>query len=106
MPDTVIIGRLPAYGKVLSCRCNLAADTIFNGVSTAWMRLVRASPSSVRIAREFFWIWYPDQPKTCRQCGDLGHLINECMSVRCFNCEMSGHGESRAALAHQAFDFG
>lgn len=54
----------------------------------------------VRIAREFVRIWYRDQPKTCRRCGDLGHLINECTSVRCFNCEMSGH---RAEACEQPF---
>ena len=42
-------------------------------------------------SREFVRIWYRDQPKTCRRCEDLGHLINECTSVRCFNCEKSGH---------------
>ena len=75
MPDSVIIGRLSSYGSVLSFRRDLAADCIFNGVRTARMRIERNIPSTVRIAREFVRIWYPGQPKACRRCGDLGHLI-------------------------------
>lgn len=91
MPDSVIIGRLSAYGTVLSFRRDLAADSIFNGIRTARMRVTKNIPSTVRIAREFIRIWYPGQPKACRRCGDLGHLIKDCTSVRCFNCEESGH---------------
>ena len=91
MPDSVIIGRLAAYGTVFSFRRDLAPDSIFNGVRTARMRIERAIPSTVRIAKEFIRIWYPGQPKACRRCGDIGHLIKDCTSVRCFNCEQSGH---------------
>ena len=94
MPDSVIIGRLASYGTVLSFRRNLASDCIYNGVRTARMRIMRNIPSTVRIAREFIRIWYPGQPKACRRCGDLGHLIKDCTSVRCFNCEASGHRAS------------
>ena len=91
MPDSVIIGRLSVYGSVLSFRRDLLTDSIFNGVRTARMEVKKEIPSTVRIAGEFIRFWYPGQPKTCRHCGDLGHLIKECQSVRCFNCEESGH---------------
>ena len=39
IPDTVLIGRLSAYGTVLSFRRDLAADTIYNGIRTAHMRI-------------------------------------------------------------------
>ena len=89
MPDSVIIGRLSVYGSVLSFRRDLLTDSIFN----ARMEVKKHIPSTIRIAGEFirFWYRYPGQPKTCRRCGDLGHLIKECQSVRCFNCEQSGH---------------
>lgn len=45
--------RLSVYGMVLPFRCDLAADSIFNGVCTARMRIERAIPSTVRINREF-----------------------------------------------------
>ena len=91
MPDSVIIGRLSVYGSVLSFRRDLLTDSIFNGVRTARMEVKKDIPSTVRIAGEFIRFWYSGQPKTCRRCGDLGHLIKECESVRCFNCEQSGH---------------
>ncbi|KAK2547889.1 Zinc finger CCHC domain-containing protein 3 [Acropora cervicornis] len=91
MPDSVIIGLLYVYGSVLSFRRNLLTDSIFNGVRTAHMEVKKDIPSTVRIAGELIRFWYPVQPKTCRRCGDLGHLIKECASVRCFNCEQSGH---------------
>ena len=53
MPDSMIIGRLTAYGTVFSFRHDLAADSIFNGVCTVRMRTDRAIPSTVWIAREF-----------------------------------------------------
>ena len=56
---------------------------------------MRNIPFTVRIAREFVRIWYPGQPKACRHCGDLGHLMKDCTSVRCFNCEASGHRASK-----------
>ena len=91
MPDSVIIGRLSVYGSVLSIRRDLLTDSTFNGVRTARMEVKKDIPSTVRIAGEFIRFWYPGQPKTCRRCGDLGHLIKECESVRGFNCEQSGH---------------
>ena len=91
LPDSVIIGRLSAYGTVLSFRRDLAADNIFNGIRTARMKIQKPIPSTVRIVGEFIRLWYPGQPKSCRRCGDLGHLIKDCTSVRCFNCEKAGH---------------
>ena len=91
MPDSVIIGRLSLYGSVLSFRRDLATDYILNGVRTARMEINRDIPSTVRITGEFIKFWYPGQPKSCRRCGDLDHLIKDCRNVRCFNCEQSGH---------------
>ena len=91
MPDTVIIGRLSHYGKVLSFRRDMLSSGISNGIRTARMVLGKPIPSAVFIAGERIFISYPGQPKTCRKCGDEGHLANTCTSVRCFNCEQSGH---------------
>ena len=91
LPDTILIGRLSAYGKVFSFRRDRVASSIFNGIRTARMRLQMDIPSTVFIAGEFIRIWYPGQPKTCRRCGDSDHLAASCSSVRCFNCEKPGH---------------
>ena len=91
MPDSIIIGRLSSYGSVMSFRRDLATDAVFNSVRTARMEIKQDIPSSVRIAGEFIKFWYPGQPKSCRRCGDLDHLIKDCHRVRCFNCEKSGH---------------
>lgn len=91
MLDSVLIGRLSVYGTVLSFCRDLAADSIFNDVRTARMRIERAIPSTVQIAREFVRIWDPGEPKACRRCGDLGRLIKDCTLVCCFNCEQSSH---------------
>ena len=91
LPDSVIIGRLSTYGTVLSFRRDLATDSIFNGVRTARMRISSTIPSTVRIVGEFIKFWHPGQPKTCRRCGASDHLIKDCDSIRCFNCELPGH---------------
>ena len=58
------------------CR-DLATEHIFNGVRTAPMKIKHDIPSTVRIVEEFIEFWYPGQPKSCRRCGDLDHLIKE-----------------------------
>ena len=91
LPDTAVIGRLSHYGRVLSFRRDKLADTIDNGVRTASMELHQAIPSTINLAGEFLRIWYPHQPKMCRNCGAKDHMVKDCESVRCINCEMPGH---------------
>ena len=91
LPDTAVIGRLSHYGRVLSFRRDKIFQLIENGVRTARMSLTRHIPSIINLAGEYVRIWYPNQPKTCRNCGAEDHLVKDCNSVRCFNCEKPGH---------------
>lgn len=53
--DTVVIGRLSYYGRVLSFRRDHGIATgVHNGVRTARMRLTEAFPSSVRVSLSNF----------------------------------------------------
>ena len=67
------------------------ADCIENGVRMARMCLHGHIPNLVSIAGKLVRIWYPSQPKTCRNCGADDHLAKDCNSMWCFNCEKSGH---------------
>ena len=91
LPDSVGIGRLSHYSRVISFRRDRVADTILNGVHTARMFIDRPIPSQTFIASEFARLWYPLQPKTCRKCGSEDHLAAVCKSQRCYNCEQPGH---------------
>ena len=91
LPDSVVIGRLSHYGRVISFRRDRVADTILNGVRTARMFIDRPIPSQTFIAGEFARLWYPSQPKTCWKCGSEDHLAAVCKSQRCYNCERPGH---------------
>ena len=91
MPNTIVIGRLSAYGRVLSFRRDKLSSGIFNGVRTAKMRLKYDVPSSIRVAGEMLKTYYTSQPKTCRRCGEEGLFANTCRGTRCYNCETSGH---------------
>ena len=92
MPDTVIIGRLAHYGRILSFRRDVGQVTgKLNGIRTARMRLYAHIPSSVRIAGETIHISYASQPRTCRRCGGQGHEAYGCRDIRCFNCGEPGH---------------
>ena len=91
LPDSVVIGRLSHYGRVISFRRDRVADIILNGVRTARMFIDRPIPSQTFIAGEFARLWYPSQPKTCRKCGSEDHLAAVCKSQRCYNCERPGH---------------
>ena len=92
MPDTVVLGRLSHYGHVLSFgRDRSLAMGILNGVRTACMHLSREIPLAIRIAGENVFVSFPGQPKTCRRCGDAGHLAQGCKQPRCYNCEAPGH---------------
>ena len=48
-------------------------------------------PSIINLAGELLRVWYPNQPKTCRNCGSKDHMVKDCNSVRCHNCEQPGH---------------
>ena len=99
MPDTVIIRRLSHYGGVLSFRRDIGvAMRVLNGVRTARMRLSSAIPSSLRIAGEAVFVSYPGQTKTCRRCGEEGHMAQGCRKPRCYNCEAPGHVASECGL--------
>lgn len=98
LPDTALIGRLSYYRRVLSFRRDRIADSINNGVRTARMRLHRHVPSTINLASEFIRIWYPTQPKTCRNCGSDEHMVKHCDSMRCFNCEQPGHHSRNCEL--------
>ena len=91
LPDTAVIGRLSHYGRVLSFRRDKIAQHIENGVRTARMALHRTIPANINIAGEPIKIWYPNQPKACRNCGATDHMAKDCSAVRCFNCECPGH---------------
>ena len=91
LPDMALIGCLSYYGRVLSFRRDRIADSIDNGVRTARMRLHRHIPSTINLAGKFIRVWYPTQPKTCRNCGSDEHMVKDCDSMRCFNCEQPGH---------------
>ena len=99
MPDTVVIGRLSHYGRVLSFRRDIGVATrVLNGVRTARMRLSSAIPSSLRIAGEAVFISYPGQPRTFRRCGEEGHMAQGCRKPRSYNCEGPGHVASECEL--------
>ena len=91
LPDSVVIGRLSHYRRVISFRQDRVADTIFNGVRTAKMFIERPIPTQTFIASEFCRFWCPTQPKTCKKCGAEDHLTAVCKTQRCFNCEQPGH---------------
>lgn len=91
LPDSVVIGRLSHYGRVISFCRDRVANAIFNGVRTARMVVERPIPNQAFIAGEYCRFWYPAQPKTCRKCGADDHLAATCKSTHCFNCERPGH---------------
>ena len=91
MLDSVVIGRLAHYGRIISFRRDRVADAILNSVRTARMFIERPIPTQTFIAGKFVRFWYPSQAKTCRKCGSEDHLAAACKSQRCFNCERLGH---------------
>lgn len=91
MPDTFLIGRLSCFGSVLSFRRDLLAAGIRIGICMARMRLTKPIPSSITVAGENVFISYPSQPRTCRKCGQEGHMAGSCNQIRCLNCDQAGH---------------
>lgn len=95
LPDTVIIGRLSCFGKILSFRRDRGPVTgIRNGIRTARMHMTQHIPSTLSTAGETILISYLNQPKSCRRCGSEDHMANGCRQPRCFNCHMPGHRSS------------
>lgn len=82
----VVIGRLSYYGHVISFRRDKIAQFIESGVRMARMAINLHILSIVNLAGEYVRVWYPNQPKTCRNCGSPNHLVKDFSSVCCFNC--------------------
>ena len=84
LPDTALIGRLSHYGQVLSFRRDKIGQHIDNGIRPARMIIKSVIPSYMNVAGEIVRVWYPNQPKTCRNCGGEDHMARDCSSVHCF----------------------
>ena len=91
MPESVVIGRLSHYGKVLfflSSRPNCRKHV----QRCAYCKICVKPPppppipSEFIISSEMVQFWYPTLPKTCRKCGDEKHLASGCKASLC-----SGH---------------
>ncbi|XP_075451162.1 uncharacterized protein LOC142492403 [Ascaphus truei] len=48
-------------------------------------------PPSFSLAGSSGRIFYPDQPQTCGNCGNLGHQWKQCTLKACRNCKNTGH---------------
>ena len=67
-----------------------------SGANCLWgelsdIRLNRHISSINNLTGKFIRVWYPNQPKTCRNYDSEDHLVKDCSSVRCLNCEQSGY---------------
>ena len=89
LPNTAFIGQRSYYGRVSSFRRDKIAQFI-DRVRTAKIRLNRHIPSIINLAGKFIWVWYPSQPKTCRNCRSEDHLVKDCEQPghRLENCEV------------------
>ena len=93
LPDSAIRERLSVYGHIYSTRrgkCQGYPD-VFNGVRHLRMALTSNIPCFLRYGKHQVRIKYDQQPKTCRKCGSVDHLIKDCRNTVCFNCDQIGH---------------
>ena len=91
LPDTAVIGHFTNYGQVMSFRRDKITGHIESRVQSAKMILECPIPSFASVAGEPIRVCYPNQPKTCRNCSSEDHVVKECSSVCCFNCDTPGH---------------
>ena len=98
LPDSVLIGGLSPYGRLLSFCRDRVADNILNGVRTAHMIFKSKIPATLLIACEVIRVWYPGQPKMCWCCCSEDHLLIDCRSSCCLNCEQPGHSRDDCPL--------
>ena len=91
MLDTVLIGRLAHYGRMVSFRRDRLWEGLFNGVRTVRMWLREHIPSSLSFVGDMVMICYESQLRSCRRFGSRDHLANTSKTPRCLNCDESGH---------------
>ncbi|XP_071996844.1 uncharacterized protein [Engystomops pustulosus] len=87
-----IVVKEPA--KILNCY------GLWMGKWTATVRLLpdpeakdglKHLPQSFTLGNSYGLIFYPDMPRTCRKCGQEGHVIKACKEEACKNCRVTGH---------------
>uniref|UniRef100_A0A3Q0SQJ1 CCHC-type domain-containing protein n=1 Tax=Amphilophus citrinellus TaxID=61819 RepID=A0A3Q0SQJ1_AMPCI len=53
-----------------------------------WMEHI---PQTITLGENRGYIYYQNQPKVCRRCGEWGHLVESCTQVVCRKCRQVGH---------------
>ena len=89
MPDSVVIGRLAHYGKVISFRRDHMADAILNGVRTA--RMLIPSPPNPSLLASLCSFGIHRSPRPAANTVQRITFAATCKSQRYFNCERPGH---------------
>lgn len=52
---------------------------------------LRHLPSTIQLGAVRGHVFYQGQPKECRRCGSLGHLVADCNVTFCRNCKSANH---------------
>ena len=82
IPHADVISSLTPYGKVNECLyekwTNYDGKGVFNGIRNVKIELKKNIPSYMTIMGVEALILYDGQPKTCRKCGEEGHLYITC----------------------------
>uniref|UniRef100_W5NLA1 CCHC-type domain-containing protein n=1 Tax=Lepisosteus oculatus TaxID=7918 RepID=W5NLA1_LEPOC len=52
---------------------------------------VMSPPANFNIRPNRGYVLYPGQPRTCRRCGQLGHISVDCTTEMCRGCGRAGH---------------
>ena len=89
----LVINRIcTTYGRVIeSRRQKIAGTDTYNGIITVIMELERPIPNFITIGAYNLFVLHNNQPATCRKCDSQDHKAAECNVKKCFNCGDPGH---------------
>uniref|UniRef100_W5NMR8 CCHC-type domain-containing protein n=1 Tax=Lepisosteus oculatus TaxID=7918 RepID=W5NMR8_LEPOC len=100
-PEADVVTFLQRYMDILGAGQKIIDEEGYWTCKRRYMVRFRASevevggvmypPANFNIGSNRGYVQYPGQPRTCRRCGQLGHISVDCTTEMCRRCGRAGH---------------
>lgn len=93
VPNGELASALLEFGSVTKVRRDMhpSFPSIETGTRTATMTVKKAIPSYIFVSGFQVKLFHRNQKRTCKLCGQEGHMARACAEIQCYACKKYGH---------------